>query len=114
MKIDEDGLYLYVGIELRKARNALGATQRDVGDAMGLSQNSISNIEAGRQRIRLDELYGICMYLELDPREILPTKAEVTTSPTEHKVPIGKKLIRLTKKEAEKSVRKLDRLLGKK
>jgi transcriptional regulator with XRE-family HTH domain len=114
MKIAEDDLYLYVGVKLRKARTALGATQRDVGDAVGLSQHSISNIEAGRQRIRLDELYDICMYLKLDPLETLPTKAEVTTSPTEHKVLIGKNLVSLTKKEAERSVRKLNRLIGKK
>jgi transcriptional regulator with XRE-family HTH domain len=114
MRIDADGLYLYVGIELRKARKALGPTQRDVADAVGLKQHSICNIEYGKQRISLDQLYDICAFLNADPQKILPTKAQVTTSPTKHRIPIGGELVDLTIKEAEDSVRKLDNLLGKK
>lgn len=113
-RIDDEGLYLYVGIELRKARKAFGATQREVADAVGLPQNSISNIENGKQTVSLSQLYAICAYFNLDPREILPTKAQVTTSPKKHKVPIGGEIVELTIKEAEDSVRKLGRLLGKK
>jgi transcriptional regulator with XRE-family HTH domain len=114
MRIDADELHLHIGIELRKARKALGATQRDVADAVGLKQHSISNIEAGKQRISLDQLYDICRFLNLDPQKVLPTKAQVTTSPTKHQISIGGKLVDLTIKEAEDSARKLDRLLGKK
>jgi transcriptional regulator with XRE-family HTH domain len=112
-RIDDDGLYLYVGVELRKARKVFGATQREVADAVGLPQNSISNIENGKQSVTLSQLYAICAYLNSDPHEILPPKSQVTTNPKKHKVPIGGDIVEITLKEAEESVRKLGRLLGK-
>ena len=114
MKNEEKALYLYVGIRLRRKRQDLGASQRDVADAVGLKQNSISNIEAGKQRFLLDQLFGMCRFLKLEPRSILPTTKQLTTNPPKHIVPIGGDLVELTIKEADESVRKLDRLLGKK
>jgi|ERR1043165_17694 transcriptional regulator with XRE-family HTH domain len=114
MRIDSEGLYLYVGIELRKARNALGATQRDVADAAGLKQHSVSKIEAGKQSLSLDRLYDICAYLNLDPRQVLPPIAHVTTSPAKREIFVGGTKVNLTLQDAEKSVKKLNELLGKK
>ncbi|HEV7893626.1 MAG TPA: helix-turn-helix transcriptional regulator [Pyrinomonadaceae bacterium] len=114
MRIDTEGLYLYVGIELRKARKAFGATQSEVADAAGLKQHSISKIEAGKQRISLDKLYDICVYLNLDPQQVLPTITHVTTSPAKREIFLGGTKVNLTLQEAEKSVKKLNELLGRK
>ena len=114
MRVNEKELYLNVGIKLRSARNELGVTQRDVADALGLEQHSVCNIEAGKQRIRLDQLYSICILLKLDPLKILPEIDQIMTKPTKHRVLIGGEFVNLTIKEAMESVRKLDKLLGKK
>jgi DNA-binding XRE family transcriptional regulator len=114
MKIDEKALRLHVGIQFRMARIALGATQRDVADAVGLKQHSISYIETGKQSISLDQWYGICMFLNLDPKEALPKIDDLTTDPPKHRLSIGGNLVELTNKEVDESVRKLNEKLGKK
>jgi predicted transcriptional regulator len=112
MLMDEDELYLHVGVELRKKREALGLSQKIIADALDLFPSSISHIEAGEQRIRLDTLYKICMLLKLEPRKILPKIVNVT-NPPKFTMSIGGQLVSITRKEAKKSLRKLEGRLGK-
>lgn len=91
MKLDAKELYLHVAVELEKARERLGLTQSQLAEKVGLKRTSISNIENCFQRPPLHVFYSICIALELEPSNVLPTVAQVTTSPRMVSVVIGGK-----------------------
>lgn len=114
MKVKLKALYAHVAAELKAARRREALTQRDVADTVRLRPHSISTIEAGKQSLKLHQLYEMCVLLKLDPRSILPSVEEVTTKPKKYPVTVGDKIVYVTRPEAGDSIIKLDRLLGKK
>jgi transcriptional regulator with XRE-family HTH domain len=50
--------YRRFGKLLKQCRKAAKMSQQQMADAMALSRGSIANIEAGRQRIMLHDVYG--------------------------------------------------------
>lgn len=68
----EADLYSKLGELVRAHRERLGRTQLAVAEATGLSRASIANIEKGRQRILLHQLYALAAALELKPTTLLP------------------------------------------
>ena len=70
-----DELHLEFGRALRNARNRDPANvipQATMARAMGISRASVSNIENGRHRVFLDQVYAAARALGVDPRELLP------------------------------------------
>jgi transcriptional regulator with XRE-family HTH domain len=80
--LDERGIYLRIGQELRKQRAQRRLSQARLAEAAGLRRTSLVNIEAGRQRLPLHALYALCDALEIEPIDVLPAIAEVRR-PTE-------------------------------
>jgi len=70
---DPDSVYSDFGELLRSRRKAAGITQEQFADATGLSRTSISNIESGRQRILLHQLFGFARILGISAHDLLPT-----------------------------------------
>jgi len=54
-----DGVYSALGERVARLRRGLGLTQVELAERLGMSRASIASIEAGRQRIALDQLYLI-------------------------------------------------------
>ncbi|MDE0532824.1 MAG: helix-turn-helix transcriptional regulator [Albidovulum sp.] len=54
-----------------------GLTQAKLGDAVGLSRTSITNIEKGRQHVSLHQLFGLARALKISPHSLLPAPANV-------------------------------------
>ena len=77
MPINEMSLYTYIGAQLRQRRRELSLSQTELGEAVGLLRTSITNIEAGRQRVPLHVLYQLCSVLQVEIVSILPPKAAV-------------------------------------
>lgn len=77
MLIGEDDLYRLIGERLRERREELGLKQSDVAAEVGLRRTSVTNIEAGRQKPPLHVLYGVCIVLDIEPAQLLPSNAEV-------------------------------------
>lgn len=90
----------------------LNMKQEELGRAVGLGRTSICNIEGGDQKITLPVLYKLCIALELEPREILPTVAEVTTDPPKLPMTIEGKFIEVTRSQL-KALQKYAKKLGK-
>ena len=67
-------IYINFGARIKAFRKASNLTQGDVSDAIRISRPSLSNIEAGRQRIYLDQFYDLCSVLGVEPAEILDFK----------------------------------------
>jgi transcriptional regulator with XRE-family HTH domain len=111
-ELKEEELHLHVGQELARKREELKLTQQQVGDAVGLSRTSICGIEGGDHKANLKELYKICIVLGVEPQQILPTIAAVTTDPPKFTMKFFGELKKVTRSEA-KALRKYAKKLGK-
>ncbi|NEP02551.1 MAG: helix-turn-helix transcriptional regulator [Symploca sp. SIO2E9] len=60
------------GIELMKLRKRLGLTQRKVAEAVGVTDQSVSNWEAGRfePRLTISQMQALCRILQCSLDEL--------------------------------------------
>jgi len=64
-------IYVRFGEAVRQLRGEIGMTQQELADAIGLGRPSITNIERGRQRILLGDLFVFAKILCIAPRRLL-------------------------------------------
>ncbi len=69
-----DAYYREVGKNIAVARNALGLTQIELGQAVNLTRGSIAKIETGAQRHLGHMLTQIALVLELKSDALLPAE----------------------------------------
>jgi transcriptional regulator with XRE-family HTH domain len=67
----QDAIYEELGKLIRAARDKANVKQETLADYLNLSRVSISNIEAGKQKIQLHTLLDVTKYLSMDIQEIL-------------------------------------------
>jgi transcriptional regulator with XRE-family HTH domain len=65
-------LYLEIGQLIRRRRKVLGQTQAQLAAHLQLARASIANIETGRQKILLHQLYQLASGLQMQVAELLP------------------------------------------
>lgn len=66
-----EACHMAVGTRIRMVREALGLSQEDIGTRCGLSRTSITNIEAGRQRMLLDDIEKLAAAVGTTPKHLL-------------------------------------------
>lgn len=66
-----DTFYEELGKAIRTRRESVGLKQAELGDRLGLSRTSITNIESGRQRLLADQLCRIADVLDCDVADLL-------------------------------------------
>lgn len=71
-----DELYPEFGRLLQRARKNANLSQEGLAARVGLTRTSISNLEAGRQRLRLDTVYLLAEVLGIAPHDLLPEPNE--------------------------------------
>lgn len=59
--------YVLFGEAVRQRRFKLGLTQQDLADKMNISRGSIANIEVGRQRVLLGDIFVFAKALSTKP-----------------------------------------------
>ena len=64
---------VFFGEKIRNARKALGLTQRQLADRLGVSNTSISNWEKGLSRPDVDMIQKLCEVLRLQPNDFYGT-----------------------------------------
>lgn len=74
-------LYKEFGKLVRDHRRRLGLTQDRLAGKVGLSRTSITNIERGRQKILLHQLFQLAESLQISPEALLPNVAASEVSP---------------------------------
>jgi len=71
--MDEKDLYRELGRAIKSRRKHLEVTQDSVARRAGMSRASLANIEVGRQKVLVHQLYYLAAALELDsPARLLP------------------------------------------
>ncbi len=65
MSVSDMELYRRLGRAVAKRRAELGFTQDDVAKRLGLSRASVANLENGRQRIMVHQLFALANTLNL-------------------------------------------------
>ena len=75
------------GRRLKVTRKLRNEKQQNLADALQLSRTTVSNLERGRQRVFLDQVYECAVILDADLTDLLPSvsevrsKSPVTTAP---------------------------------
>jgi transcriptional regulator with XRE-family HTH domain len=77
------GFYQMVGAKIREWRERRGMTQASLGEEVGLSRTSITNVERGRQAILLHQFVDFASALRVKPSALIP----LTTSKPESQLP---------------------------
>lgn len=69
-----DPFYEAFGALVRKHRDRQkGMTQSKLGELVGLSRTSITNIEKGRQHVALHQVFALAYALRVTPNALMPT-----------------------------------------
>ena len=63
--MDEQSVYAELGRAVATRRKMIGLTQATVAKSVGISRASIANIESGRQKVLLHQVYGLVKALDL-------------------------------------------------
>lgn len=65
-------IYKIIGERIRTLRESLHITQEELANQINMRRTSITNLEAGRQRIPIDALYTIAGLLGVSVFDLLP------------------------------------------
>jgi transcriptional regulator with XRE-family HTH domain len=74
-------IYGEFGRLVRGHRQRLKLTQDQLAERVGLSRTSITNIETGRQKVLLHQLFQIAESLEITPDALLPRQRAPQVAP---------------------------------
>ena len=86
--MDSALVYRQFGKLVREHRQRLGLRQDQVGEAVGLSRTSITNIEQGRQKVLLHQVFLLAESLQVNPEALLPEWQTAGVAPhIEQKLP---------------------------
>jgi transcriptional regulator with XRE-family HTH domain len=85
--MDPDRLYAEFGQLVRRHRQRLGLTQDQLAERIALARTSITNIERGRQKILLHQLFQLAESMGVSPEAILPTSQPEPSPHVDEKLP---------------------------
>lgn len=72
MAVTPHPLYLEIGTRIKARRKTLDLKQEALARQLGISRGSLANIETGRQKILIHQLYRYAAVLHLRPTDLLP------------------------------------------
>jgi transcriptional regulator with XRE-family HTH domain len=76
----EDAIYHALGARIATRRNELKLSQADLAERVGMSRGSVANVEAGRQRLPLHQVYRYLEALRLgEVGDLLPKPTHQTS-----------------------------------
>jgi transcriptional regulator with XRE-family HTH domain len=78
--ITPNDFYVKLGDSIRRRREELRLTQAELGESLGLSRTSVTNIERGRQRLLIDQFQRVCKTLDVSA-DVLLAGVNDTTLP---------------------------------
>jgi transcriptional regulator with XRE-family HTH domain len=84
-------VYREIGRNIRTRRRHIDASQDEVAHRLGISRATLANIETGRQRVLVHQLYGIARALGVRPSDLMPPPPpdKVAAGFTLESLPVG-------------------------
>ena len=70
-KMHIDQLYKNFGKNIKNQREVMNLTQEELGKRVELSRASIANIEVGRQKVALHQIYLFAKELNMHPTDLI-------------------------------------------
>lgn len=70
--MNPESIYPEIGERIRVRRRANRLRQHELADRVGMSRASLANMEVGRQKILVHQLYAIAVALGLSPADLIP------------------------------------------
>lgn len=67
-----DWVYPEIGGLIRQRRKKQNLTQEKLAPLVGLSRTSLANIESGRQKVLVHQLFAFASALGMEPADLLP------------------------------------------
>lgn len=86
--LDDKKLYALLGERIKRLRRMQSPemNQEKLGQVLGLTRTSITNIERGKQKLTVDALYKLCETFSVDVAALMPTLADVVVLPAKQVV----------------------------
>jgi transcriptional regulator with XRE-family HTH domain len=81
-------VYKTIGTIIRGRRRRLEWPQETLAARLGISRATLANIETGRQRVLVHQLYAFAEVLQLKPSDLLPPTGESQPAADMTKLPI--------------------------
>lgn len=81
-------VYKTIGAIIRGRRRRLEWAQETLAARLGISRATLANIETGRQRVLVHQLYALAEALQLKPSDLLPPASETQPAADLTKLPI--------------------------
>ncbi len=79
--MEPDALYADFGRLVRAHRQRLKLRQDQLAELIGLSRTSVTNIEHGRQKVLLHQIFQLAEALKVSPEVLLPASGTPRVSP---------------------------------
>jgi len=89
--MNHDAIYRHIGQIIRRKRKQLDQKQKDLAPKLGISRASLANIETGRQKVLVHQLYLIAAALGMSPNELLPPPQQAASLDADLPLPSGLK-----------------------
>lgn len=90
--MNPDPIYRHIGAVVRDRRKLLRMTQDKLARRLAISRASLANIETGRQRLLVHQLYRLAAELGLRPSDLLPPAEGQPARPEAEALPLPKGL----------------------
>lgn len=91
----------HIGEKIRELRKAKGLNQDALAQALDMSRVAIHNIEKGKHRTTVENLFSLCILLGCTPNDLFPPTSDYTSTVEEKTifVPKVKKVVTMKKIE---------------
>jgi transcriptional regulator with XRE-family HTH domain len=82
-RMNLEPIYLSIGSVIRAKRRQRDWSQEELAQKLMMSRGTLANIEGGRQRVLVHQLYAIAAALDLKPLDLLPAITTPLTTTSE-------------------------------
>lgn len=87
MIVNKDILYRQIGERIRTFREAKQISQEELARRVGLSRAAVVNIEKGRQRLLVDQIFTFAGALSIDFLDLLPISSRLSAEDFHPRMP---------------------------
>lgn len=100
--------YKHIGAVIKARRKTLGLKQEALAGKLGISRGSLANVETGRQRVLVHQLYKFAAALQLAPTDLLPQPSTNNSRAERTELPLPNTLKPQQKKQIARLFEQVD------